>query len=49
MAVMLRRWNDDKMAALAGKVDGFERDLLRSALSQQPASGVGVGSPLHST
>ncbi len=27
MAVMLRRWNDDKMDALAGKVDGFECDL----------------------
>jgi len=27
MAVMLERWNDDKMDALAGKVDGLERDL----------------------
>jgi len=27
MTVMFERWNDDKMDALAGKVDGLERDL----------------------
>lgn len=27
MTVMLERWNDDKMDALAGKVDGLDRQL----------------------
>jgi hypothetical protein len=29
MAVMLDRWNDDKMDGLAGKVDGLERRMER--------------------
>jgi hypothetical protein len=28
MPVMLERWNDDKMDALAAKVDGIEAQLL---------------------
>jgi len=41
MAVMLDRWNDDKMDALAGKVDGLDvqlrehRQEMREQLSEQ--------------
>jgi hypothetical protein len=41
MTVILNRWNDDKMDALAGKVDGLDRQLreqrreMRAELGEQ--------------